>query len=433
MLLALTPREFCLNTRATGKITSVQPQHLTYPLKLEGLVVGICLLFFLLIRHSRRLKMSAPVQSVDIVVQAMASAKVTEEEMMLENEIVKVYEVPNTFRPNRFSHPSLTSKKGAILQFVSNNCNDAAGVIGAIRIDPEHPHDVQKYIEQHEQEIKSQAIDALEVHMKKNASHIGILEKDITIDDFACSFTVASADPDLNKINPNPREESGLWILTFPSLVKPIRVGYHMDSIPEMTVPILLINCYIHLNEASRRERPVRRKWLEQQAMEQQEQARLEQKRTDAADPDRSGGRQINLGPIGSPAANQTDPGPAQAQFNGHSNGQLQQPVGQPAMNLQQQRPTNRGFGFQDNGFQDQQNNYQFHYQSRPYPRRGRPYNRFAARDDYARRIAQEEINKLVPQQSNYQVNNQSHPGLGQPQQPISQHPWNTSGPIVSS
>ena len=216
--------------------------------------------------------------------------------------------------------------------------------------------------------------------MKKNASHIGILEKDITIDDFACSFTVASADPDLNKINPNPREESGLWILTFPSLVKPIRIGYHMDSIPEMTVPILLINCYIHLNEASRRERPVRRKWLEQQAMEQQEQARLEQKRTDSADPDRSGGRQINLGPIGSPATNQTDPGPAPAQFNGHSNGQLQQPVGQPAMNLQQQRPTNRGFGFQDNGFQDQQNNYQFHYQSRPYPRRGRPYNRFAWR-----------------------------------------------------
>jgi len=100
MLLTLTPWEFCLNTGAIGKIISVQPQHLTYPLKLEGLVVGICLLSVLLLRHSRSLKMSAPVQSVDIVVQAMASAKVTEEEMMLENEIVKVYEVPNTFRPN---------------------------------------------------------------------------------------------------------------------------------------------------------------------------------------------------------------------------------------------------------------------------------------------------------------------------------------------
>ena len=75
-----------------------------------------------------------------------------------------------------------------------------------------------------------------------------------------------------------------------------------------MTVPTLLINCYIHLNEASRRERPVRRKWLEQQAMEQQEQARLEQKRISLVDQDRSGGRQINLGPIGSPVTNQTEP-----------------------------------------------------------------------------------------------------------------------------
>lgn len=170
--------------------------------------------------------------------------------------------VPSTYRPNRYSHPSLMQNNGAFIQIMSHNCNDAANVLGCLRIPYSDPNEVQYYIATHRREILVEAVAMLDQHFKDCQSAVGILEDDLTVDDYSLTFMVATINAAGMAMNQG-RKEGGLWMLNYASYLEFSRASFYSEINPNLDTYQITVNAYIHLNEPHRRQRTVVKRHLE--------------------------------------------------------------------------------------------------------------------------------------------------------------------------
>ena len=158
---------------------------------------------------------------------------------------------------NMFGHMSFKTNTGAILQYVTNQCNDAPGLIGAIRMPVSDPMDIGGYVTENWLALKEIGRSFLEAHMKRSNHHIGIGEN-LTQEDYSFGVSVATVSPAARMMNPFSRPEAGMWALQTPTLLDPVRVDI-MEEGRRLESWQLIINGYIHLNEMGRRANVVAR------------------------------------------------------------------------------------------------------------------------------------------------------------------------------
>ena len=176
---------------------------------------------------------------------------------------------PESYVENPFSHPSLVSNQGAIIQFINNNSNDATNIIGAIRICESEGNAVQAYLHRNEAELKNIGIMLLDRQLKKTANPIGLTESGLSVDDYAFTMGVASVTDQVKNAHPYNRREGGLWTLNIPAFLDPIPAWIHPDPRPCDQTKVLIINAYIHLHEPSKRATTVLKKYLDDARAEQ--------------------------------------------------------------------------------------------------------------------------------------------------------------------
>ena len=145
-------------------------------------------------------------------------------------------------------HPSFVNGKGIILQFINNNCQDAASVIGGVRLNFAEIHKLPAYLTRHHARVKQHAISNLTRHLIENQCPVGALES-LTPDDYSMSFMVASVSPVGLGLNPSKRSEGPMFYCLFSGLVEKKYLDFYSGSVDSAHI----INVYIHLHEASRR------------------------------------------------------------------------------------------------------------------------------------------------------------------------------------
>lgn len=161
---------------------------------------------------------------------------------------------PSKYVNNDFAHESHFINQGAIIQVRTNQCNDAAEVIGAIRIPVSDHLDIMGYITENRPMLKDIAIGMLKSHMRACNHHISINE-DIANEDYSESYSVASVTASASLMNATSRNEGGMWMLMYPTYLCAQRADIldprtHRSIVESWQY---LINLFIHLNEAGRR------------------------------------------------------------------------------------------------------------------------------------------------------------------------------------
>lgn len=152
---------------------------------------------------------------------------------------------------NMFTHASFKVNTGAILQYVTNQCNDAPGLIGGIRLPVSDPLDIGGYITENWTSLKEIGRSFLDAHMRRCNHHIGVGEN-LTPEDYSFGTSVASVAPAARMLNPYGRSEAGMWALQTPTLLDPVRADIIEDG-RRLESWQYVINGYIHLNECGRR------------------------------------------------------------------------------------------------------------------------------------------------------------------------------------
>ena len=164
---------------------------------------------------------------------------------------------------NMFTHLSFKTNTGAILQYVSNQCNDAPGLIGGIRLPVSDPLDIGGYITENWISLKEIGRSFLDAHMRRSNHHVGIGEN-LTLEDYSFGTSVASISSAARMLNPYGRSEAAMWALQTPTLLDPVRADIIEDG-RRMESWQYVINGYIHLNESGRRANMVSRNLREAQ------------------------------------------------------------------------------------------------------------------------------------------------------------------------
>jgi len=139
--------------------------------------------------------------------------------------------------------PSIYKSKGVILQYINNNCTDAASVIGGIRISLDDIRKVPMYLTKYKGAIKQRAANCLQKHLVDNQCITGAGES-ITVDDFCISYSLASLSPKGFQMNPQGKHEGPLFYCLCAGLIEPIFLGFLEDNTPDYAH---LVNVYIHL------------------------------------------------------------------------------------------------------------------------------------------------------------------------------------------
>lgn len=152
---------------------------------------------------------------------------------------------------NMFFHLSFRTNTGAILQFVTNQCNDAPGIIGAIRLPVSDPLDIGGYITENWISLKEIARSHLDDHMRRCNHHVGWGEH-LALEDYSFGTTVATVSAAARAMNPYGRLEAGMWTLLTPTLLDPVRVDI-VENGRRLESWQYVLNGFIHLNECGRR------------------------------------------------------------------------------------------------------------------------------------------------------------------------------------
>jgi len=222
-------------------------------------------------KHQQQQK-TQPVDAVAVAISAMDVSEVPQgqqQSQQLQQQQQQQPLLPPTYQPNRFLHATLAENPGAIVQVISNNCNDNSTIIGAFRIPVSDSHSIAKYLDVHEEEIKKIGVHYLLEHMRNSACHIGVLEEAIPLSDYSHGFMVASVTAAAAALHPGGRREGGMWKLMFPSLLELQRINMFEGGEFNTDTWTYVVNMYIHLNEPNRRGRTVVAK-AEQEQMEEE-------------------------------------------------------------------------------------------------------------------------------------------------------------------
>ena len=159
-----------------------------------------------------------------------------------------------------FVHPSLYEKKGIVVQFINQNCSDAATVIGGVRIGLRDVRRLPAYLAKHGAKVKEHGIKFLDRHLKATQSTIGLNET-LSEADYSLSYMMASLSEAGRALHPTGRNEGPLFYCLLPALLEETFFHYNEDESHNSS---FIVNAYIHLNEAHRRRNVVKNKATEQ-------------------------------------------------------------------------------------------------------------------------------------------------------------------------
>ena len=144
---------------------------------------------------------------------------------------------------------SFFHKKGAVLQFINNNCPGATSLIGGLRLGLEDVRKVPAYLEKNSDRLKHFAIKCLDRHIKINQCCVGAGEK-LSIDDYGISFSLATVSERAALLNHSKRQEGQLFYCLFPGLLEPVFLGLNPDGTNDFAH---VFNVFIHLMLGSQR------------------------------------------------------------------------------------------------------------------------------------------------------------------------------------
>ena len=164
--------------------------------------------------------------------------------------------IPHEELMNEFVHPSIFTSGGVLINFLNHNCPDSATIIGGIRMRSAEIQRVPSLLSQYYSAIKTHAAYALQKHMVRSQSALGLNEA-ITVDDFSLTFMLGSLSEEGISTHPYGRKEGPLHYCYFANFIKPKALGYTHDGKLDSCY---IINAYVHLNEAGKRRNAVVKK-----------------------------------------------------------------------------------------------------------------------------------------------------------------------------
>lgn len=143
--------------------------------------------------------------------------------------------------------------QGPILQFINQNCADAATVIGGVRLPPMDVRTLPAYLSRNKQLVRAHAVRQLHQHLVDSQSAAGATES-LGPDDYSMTFMLASVSKEGRALHPLGRQEGPLLFCMFPGLNQPVRLFDNADGSPE---EVHVVNVYIHLYDVNRRRRAI--------------------------------------------------------------------------------------------------------------------------------------------------------------------------------
>ena len=143
--------------------------------------------------------------------------------------------------------------RGTLLQFLNQNCADAASVIGCVRIPVSEAPLLPAYLARNRQLIRRHAIRHLSRHLIDVQSSAGAGEK-LCDDDYGMSYMLASTSKAARALQPSGKQEGPLQFCLYPHLNAPVTLYVNPDGSREK---VHVINVYIHLYDVNRRRRAV--------------------------------------------------------------------------------------------------------------------------------------------------------------------------------
>jgi hypothetical protein len=142
---------------------------------------------------------------------------------------------------------------GAILQFLNQNCADAASVIGCVRIPVADAPLLPAYLARNRNLVRQHAIRHLTRHLVDTQSSEGAGEK-LSDNDYGMSYMLGSISKAARALQPAGRQEGPLQFCLYPHLNSPITLYVRPDGTKEKAH---FINVYIHLYDINRRRRAI--------------------------------------------------------------------------------------------------------------------------------------------------------------------------------
>lgn len=143
--------------------------------------------------------------------------------------------------------------RGTLLQFVNQNCADAASVIGCVRIPVSNATLLPAYLARNRQLVRQHAIRHLSRHLIDVQSSAGAGER-LCDDDYGMSFSLASISKAARAFQPSGKQEGPLQFCLYPHLNSPVTLYVNPDGTKEK---VHVINVYIHLYDVNRRRRAI--------------------------------------------------------------------------------------------------------------------------------------------------------------------------------
>ncbi len=145
------------------------------------------------------------------------------------------------------------NNRGAILQFINQNCADAATIIGGVRIPVGDPLMLPAYLARNRQLVKQYAVHHLTRHLVETQSAAGATEC-LSLDDYGMTFMLASISKAAKATHPLGRTEGPLLWCMYPRLNTPVTLYTNIDGTLEKAH---IINVYVHLYDSNRRHRAI--------------------------------------------------------------------------------------------------------------------------------------------------------------------------------
>ena len=143
--------------------------------------------------------------------------------------------------------------RGTLLQFINQNCADAANVIGGVRIPVSDACVLPAYLDRYRAIVKQHAIRHLSRHLVETQNSAGAGEN-LCPDDYGMSYMLASVSKAGKAVPPSGRSEGPLIYCMYPKLNSPVPLYVNPDGSTER---VHVVNVYIHLYDANRRRRAV--------------------------------------------------------------------------------------------------------------------------------------------------------------------------------
>ena len=160
-----------------------------------------------------------------------------------------------TFDPYKFAancDSSIVTKKGFIFNILNNQAHGTAQYVKGLRIDLNDPEYLCRYLYNNHSMLKANAAALAHQYFLFMRVNLG-LNPDVTVDDYAASYTVSSLSEEGLAALPNGEKEGPLFFCFLPNLLKPTKYRRLADGTWDEA---LMINFRIHQVNHNLRIRP---------------------------------------------------------------------------------------------------------------------------------------------------------------------------------